>query len=67
METTKSKEVKLYQLLPDLPGQKIKGSILSKGRILVGRTESCEIVIPSGAISAVHAVFEITPSGFLSR
>jgi pSer/pThr/pTyr-binding forkhead associated (FHA) protein len=63
VETTKSKEVKLYQLLPDLPGQKIKGSILSKGRILVGRTESCEIVIPSGAISAVHAVFEITPNG----
>ena len=63
METTKSKEVKLYQLLPDLPGQKIKGNVLSKGRILVGRTESCEIVIPSGAISAVHAILEITPNG----
>jgi outer membrane biosynthesis protein TonB len=63
VETTKSKEVKLYQLLPDLPGQKIKGSVLSKGRILIGRTESCEIVIPSGAISAVHAILEITPNG----
>jgi len=63
VETTKSKEVKLYQLLPDLPGQKIKGNVLSKGRILVGRTESCEIVIPSGAISAVHAILEITPNG----
>lgn len=63
METTTTKNVLLYQLTPDLPGQKIKGNILSKGRILVGRTESCEFIIPSDVVSAVHAVIEVTQNG----
>lgn len=63
METNLTKEALLYQLVPDLPGTKIKGNILTKGRILVGRTESCEFVIPSDVVSAVHAVIEVTPNG----
>ncbi len=63
METTKTKNVSLFQFLPEVSGQSVKGNVLSKGRILVGRTESCEIVIPSSGVSAVHAVLEITPSG----
>ena len=63
METTTSKELILFQLSPDKPGSGIKGNTFAKGRILVGRTESCEFVIPASAISAVHAILEITPNG----
>lgn len=63
METTTSKDLTLFQLTPERAGHGIKGNTFSKGRILVGRTESCEFVIPSPAISAVHAVLEITPNG----
>src|SRR5690554_1987768 len=44
-----------------VPG--IKGNVFSKGRFLVGRTESCDFVIPSPMVSAVHAVIEITAKG----
>lgn len=63
METTTSKDLTLFQLTPDNPGHGIKGNTFSKGRYLVGRTESCELVIPAPAVSAVHAVLEITPNG----
>lgn len=63
MQTTISKDLVLFQFSPDKPGAGIKGNTFSKGRILVGRTESCEFVIPVPAISAVHAILEITPSG----
>jgi outer membrane biosynthesis protein TonB len=63
VETTTSKDLTLFQLTPEKPGHGIKGNTFSKGRILVGRTESCELVIPVGSVSAVHAVLEITPNG----
>lgn len=36
-----------------------KGGVFGKGRILIGRTESCDLIVNSEAISAVHAVMEI--------
>ncbi len=63
MQTTPNKEVLLFQMIPQDKGHGIKGNTFSKGRILIGRTESCEFVIPTGAISAVHAVLEVTPKG----
>lgn len=62
METTTSKELSLYQLVPEKPGHGIKENTFSKGRVLIGRTESCEFVIPSDIVSAVHAILEITPN-----
>ena len=50
-------------MLPVGNVQKIKGNVFSKGRVLVGRTESCDFIIPSGVISAVHAVIEVTNKG----
>lgn len=37
--------------------------VLSIGRYLVGRSESCDIIIDSSVVSAVHAVIEVTPRG----
>ncbi len=63
METSKTPAEKLFQMLPVGNAPKIKGNVFSKGRVLVGRTESCDFIIPSGVVSAVHAVIEITSKG----
>ncbi|MEX1099511.1 MAG: FHA domain-containing protein, partial [Bacteriovoracaceae bacterium] len=63
METSKEKVERLFQMLPLGHVPKIKGNVFAKGRILAGRSESCDFVIPSNVISAVHAVIEITPKG----
>ena len=62
METSTSKELVLFQLVPDKPGHGVKENTFSKGRVLIGRTESCELVVPSDVVSAVHAILEISPS-----
>lgn len=38
---------------------KVTGGVFPLGRILIGRSESCDFVINSDSISAVHAVLEI--------
>lgn len=38
---------------------KVKGGVFGKGRILLGRSESCDLNVNSDSISAVHAVMEI--------
>lgn len=38
---------------------RVKGGVLLKGRFLLGRNESCDLIINSESISAVHAVIEI--------
>lgn len=63
MEVSKSNGQKLYQMAPVGKALNVKGNVFSKGRILVGRAESCEFVIPSGVVSAVHAVIEVTAKG----
>lgn len=63
MEISKNRSERLYQLSPSGHVAGVKGNVFSKGRILVGRTESCDLVIPSGIVSAVHAVIEVTPAG----
>jgi len=37
--------------------------VLKLGRYLIGRSESCDIIIDSPVISAIHAVIEVTPKG----
>jgi outer membrane biosynthesis protein TonB len=61
VETQLDKKKNLFQLLPEssIPG--LRGSVLKIGRYLVGRTESCDVVVPSGIVSSVHAVLEVTP------
>ncbi len=49
----------MFELRPTNPHSKSKGGVFPKGRILIGRTESCDVIINHDAISAVHAVLEI--------
>lgn len=49
----------MFELRPTSTDHKVKGGVFGKGRILLGRTESCDLVINSDSISAVHAVMEI--------
>lgn len=58
-ETHKSHHDRLFQMVPLGADAKIRGNVFSRGRLLVGRTESCDFVIPSEVISAVHAVIEV--------
>lgn len=63
MEVSKNKSESLYQLMPKGSVQGIKGNVFSKGRVLIGRVDSCDLVVPNGIVSAVHAVLELTPKG----
>lgn len=56
---------KIFQLVPVVTGKGLGPSNLKLGRYLVGRTESCEVIIPRGDVSSVHAVLEVTPRGFI--
>lgn len=63
MEINKASHQKLYHMYPEDHISGVKGNVFSTGRILIGRAESCDFVINSSIISAVHAVLEITPKG----
>lgn len=63
MELNTKNENVLFKLNSKHSGIETKGSVLSKGRILVGRAESCEMIISSNGVSSVHAVIEISSTG----
>ncbi len=60
MEVSISKKNKLFQLKPVLIEEGFISTTFTNGRVIVGRVESCDIVIPNITVSAVHAVIEIT-------
>lgn len=49
----------MFEIIPTKPHSKTKGGVFGKGRILLGRTESCDLIVNHDSISAVHAVMEI--------
>lgn len=49
----------MFELRPTSPNSKVKGGVFGKGRILLGRTESCDLMVNHDSVSAVHAVMEI--------
>ena len=54
----------IYSLFPL---DKTKGKndlVIKKKRVLVGRVQACDIVIPYSDISAIHAVIEVNENGF---
>ena len=59
MEIQKGSQFKMYELKSTTDGTKIKSGVFPKGRYLLGRTESSDLVINNDAVSAVHAVLEI--------
>jgi hypothetical protein len=48
-----------YELIASDPDLKVQGNVFPKGRILLGRSESCDLIIAHDALSSVHAVLEI--------
>lgn len=60
MEIAKSKQNKMFEIRPTSTSSKARGGVFGKGRLLLGRTESCDLIVNHDAISAVHAVLEIT-------
>jgi pSer/pThr/pTyr-binding forkhead associated (FHA) protein/outer membrane biosynthesis protein TonB len=59
MEIQKNGHLKMYELKQTSSTSKVKGGVFPKGRLLLGRNESCDLVVMSDSISAVHAVLEI--------
>ncbi len=59
MEVVKNQHLKMFELKPTKGTTRTKGGVFGKGRILLGRTESCDVAINHDSISAVHAVLEI--------
>lgn len=49
----------MFELRPTGPNVRTKGGVFGTGRILLGRTESCDLMINHDSVSAVHAVMEI--------
>jgi hypothetical protein len=49
----------MFELRPTGRDPRYRGGVFSKGRILLGRTESCDLLVNSDSVSAVHAVMEI--------
>ncbi len=60
MNLTQQQDKNLYQLKCANPTQNISRDVFGKGRYLVGRSDSCDIYVDDEAVSAVHAVLEIT-------
>ncbi|MCM2350016.1 MAG: AgmX/PglI C-terminal domain-containing protein [Bacteriovoracaceae bacterium] len=59
MELEKNKQPKMFELRPTKAHSRIKGGVFRKGRHLLGRTESCDLIVNNDSVSAVHAVLEI--------
>lgn len=49
----------MFEIRPTSASSKTNGGVFGKGRILLGRTESCDLIVNHDSISAVHAVLEI--------
>ncbi len=54
---------KFYELNPVSDSHKGFGTIINKKRILVGRSDSCDLIIDRPDISAIHGVIEIGQNG----
>lgn len=48
-----------YQLSGKTARGKLKGNVFSQGRKLIGRSESCDIIIDDAGVSSVHAIIEV--------
>ncbi len=49
----------MFELRPLTKASGVRSGVFGKGRIILGRTESCDLVVPTEAVSAVHAVIEL--------
>ncbi len=59
METQKVKQSEFFKIKPTGQTPFLSQGVFGKGRILLGRTESCDFIISRDSVSAIHAVMEI--------
>lgn len=59
MEIEKKGQGKMFEIKSLTKNVHVKGGVFSRGRYLLGRTESCDLVVNDDSVSAVHAVIEI--------
>lgn len=59
MDIERNKTTALFEIRPTKDVAKFKGGVFPKGRILLGRSESCDLIANHDSVSAVHAVLEI--------
>lgn len=59
MDIQKAGQRLLFRLKARDTRVRVEGDVISKGRLLVGRAESCDVIIDSDSISAIHAVIEV--------
>jgi pSer/pThr/pTyr-binding forkhead associated (FHA) protein/outer membrane biosynthesis protein TonB len=59
VETIKTKQNEMFKIRPVTQSTPSSLGVFGRGRILIGRSESCDYVINSETVSAIHAVMEI--------
>ena len=59
MDIERNKLTALFEIRPTSEVSRAKGGVFPKGRILLGRSESCDLMANHDSVSAVHAVLEI--------
>lgn len=59
MDIERNKPTALFEIRPTKDVSKFKAGVFPKGRILLGRSESCDLIANHDSVSAVHAVLEI--------
>ena len=55
----------MYSLFPVDSSKGKNDLLIKKKRVLVGRVQACDIVIPYSDITAIHAVIEVGDNGFI--
>ena len=61
MNTEKQNQSLMFELY-STSNVKVRGGVFRPGRILLGRSETCDLMVGSEAVSAIHAVMEIFPT-----
>lgn len=59
MELQKNKTPVLFEIRPTAQDARTKGGVFGKGRHLLGRTETCDLIAGHDSVSAIHAVLEV--------
>lgn len=59
MEIQKNSHPLMFRVKAKDSRIRVEGDVIAKGRLLVGRAESCDVIIDSDSISAIHAVIEV--------
>ncbi|MFN8369342.1 MAG: AgmX/PglI C-terminal domain-containing protein [Bacteriovoracaceae bacterium] len=63
MDISKQLPTELYEVLATNAQIKIDGQVITKRRVLMGRSSECDVSVHDKSVSGIHAVLEVSPSG----